>query len=94
MLLAVSFGTAGLDGFAGLSLLTIQLALYVTDPMLARRTRSGFCFLLAFLLLWVGALAVTLGSGLRLYCGGGLFLALRALARVSVRLFGSTRRRL
>ena len=101
MLLAVSFGTAGLDGFAGLSLLTIQLALYVTDPMLARRTRSGFCFLLAFLLLWVGALAVTLGSGLRLYwslvfplCGGGLFLALRALARVSVRLFGGTRRRL
>lgn len=101
MLLAVSFGTAGLDGFAGLSLLTIQLALYVTDPMLARRTRSGFCFLLAFLLLWVGALAVTLGSGLRLYwslvfplCGGGLFLALRALARVSVCLFGSTRRRL
>ncbi len=95
MLLTVSFGTAGLDGFAGLSLLTLQLGLYLTDPMLTRRTRSGFCFLLAFLLLWVGALAVTLGSGLRPYwslvfplCGGGLFLAFRALARLSVRLFG------
>ena len=93
MLLAVSFGTAGLDGFAGLSLLTIQLALYVTDPMLARRTRNGFCFLLAFLLLWVGALAVTLGSGLRLYWSLVFPLALRALARVSARLVGGTRNR-
>lgn len=94
LLTAVNIGTAALDSYAGLSLLTLQLGLYLTDRTLTRRTRSGFCFLFAFLLLWVGALATTLGSGLRLYwslilplCGGALFFAFRLLALVLSRLF-------
>lgn len=84
----VNFGTASLSVYVGVSVLSLQLALYLSDRILCRRTRSGWFFLLGFLLLWVGTLAVGLGSGLRLYwslvfpLGGGiLFLLIRVLAR-------------
>lgn len=85
---AVNFGTATLSVYIGVSVLSIQLALYLSDRILCRRTRSGWFFLFAFFLLWVGTLAVGLVSGLRLYwslvfpLGGGLvFLILRGLTR-------------
>lgn len=93
LLLTVNFGTGNLGAFAGLSVLTIQLTLCVTDRTLTRSTRSGFGILLLFLLLWAGSLAVALGSGLRLYwslvfplCGGLLFMVFRALASLAMRI--------
>ena len=93
LLLTVNFGTGNLGAFAGLSVLTIQLTLCLTDRTLTRSTRSGFGILLLFLLLWAGSLAVTLGSGLRLYwslvfplCGGLLFMVFRALASLAMRI--------
>lgn len=96
---AVSFGTATLAGYVGASLLSAQLAIYLTDPVLMRKTRSGMVCLLLFVLLWIGALAVSLSSGLRLYWslvfpigGAVLFLLMREVTRWIIQLVRWVRR--
>lgn len=92
ILTATSFGVATPGGYAGIALLSIQFALYLTDPVLMRQTPGGLFCLLLFGLVWVGALAVSLGSGLRLLwslllpiAGAVVFLLSRGITRLILR---------
>ena len=93
ILTATSFGIATPGGYAGIALLSIQFALYLTDPVLMRRTPGGLFCLLLFGLVWVGALAVSLGSGLRLLwslllpiAGAVVFLLSRGITQLILRM--------
>lgn len=93
ILTATSFGIATPGGYAGIALLSIQLSIYLTDPVLMRRTPTGLFCLLLFGLVWVGALAVSLGSGLRLLWslllpigGAVVFLLTREITKIVLRM--------
>lgn len=96
ILTATSFGIATPGGYAGIALLSIQFSIYLSDPVLMRRTPTGLFCLLLFGLVWVGALAVSLGSGLRLLwslllpIGGSVaFLFARGITQVILRMIHS-----